>query len=96
MYTFIIHNNIIAIYKSIRDLYHDNFHVIVVNFNFQLFFKVLEEFGISDHLDSDGLIIGAIRNNIIIEDEIELLEDDELFLLLNKCLINGFKIQQEN
>lgn len=93
MYTLMQNDTKLAEYNSIRTLYYSDFHVIVINFNFQHFSIYLNRLNIFDYLDTDGLIIGTIRGNLLKEDEIELLSDNELFTVLNKCLINGYRIQ---
>lgn len=86
-------NNCQTSYKTVRELYLNEFLNIVLHFNFILFSQLLEEFQIYDYLDDEGLKIGAIRDKKINDDEIELLTDNELLLVLNLCLLNGFSIK---
>jgi hypothetical protein len=79
-------------YNTIRDLYYNQFITIIKNLDFELFSITLKEYEIYDYLDSDGFIIGTVRDNKICDDEIDLLTDNELVLVLNRCLLNGFSI----
>ena len=55
-------NNCQTSYKTVRELYLNEFLNIVLHFNFILFSQLLEEFQIYDYLDDEGLKIGAIRD----------------------------------
>ena len=93
MYFISINQKMLNSYKSIRRLYYNEFLNIALNLNFILFNQLLEEYHIYDYLDDEGLKIGAIRDKKINDDESELLTDDELLLVLNLCLLNGFSIK---
>jgi hypothetical protein len=94
MYYLIKNNQSDDCYRTIKDLYYNEFLNIVLNFNFKLFNQLLKEYQIYNYLDNDGLKLGAIRNDIISDDEIDLLTDHELLLILNKCLLNDYKIKK--